>query len=64
MTLDDLSRKAQRASLIAVLGHIDDCIRSIAYDTSAIAPEHALGYAAGFQAAKAKIRDAIAELTE
>jgi len=64
MTLDDLSRKAQRASLMVVLGHIDDCIRAIACDTSDFAPEHALVYAAGFHAAKAKICDAIAELTE
>jgi DNA-binding IscR family transcriptional regulator len=61
MTLDDLVREAHRAGVLAVLRQIDDCIRAVPCDSGAIAPEHALGYAAGFKAAKSKIRDALAE---
>ena len=61
MDVDALSRDASRAMTLAVLRRVEDAIKALRPDTSATAPEHVLGFEAGFRAAKRAMIESLDE---
>ena len=57
MARADLYADMMSAMTDVVLRRVEGCIKSMQPDTSATAPEHITGYAAGFRAAKREMLD-------
>jgi len=51
------------AMIDVVLKRVEDYVKGLRADTSATAPEHVIGYEAGFRAAKREILDLLCDCT-
>ena len=63
MSRTDLHADMMNAMIDVVLKHVEDYVKGLRADTSATAPEHVIGYEAGFRAAKREILELLDDCT-
>jgi hypothetical protein len=63
MSRADLYEDMLSALTDTVLKRVENCLKGLRSDASAVAPEHILGYEAGFRAAKFAMIELLSEVS-